>query len=247
MWGDNGGECSKFSLLPALFYASEIAKGNNKKSDIKKKFQETFGISFDTFMNMDMKKGMRPGEDPVNPDKYLFYNDPFTGIHDTTLVGNEGEIFKSFAKKLGKGKKHPEWGYLFTSMQALAEFLSVKADLGVRTRKAYASKDAGELADVIARYKLALKKLKAYHKAYKVQWFKENKPHGFDIQDMRMGGLMQRLESCRERLEAYAAGAVDCIPELEEKQLPFTVDGSAFKPGAILYNTYGGSSSANVL
>ena len=247
MWGDNGGECSKFSLLPALFYASEIAKGNNKKSDIKKKFQETFGISFDTFMNMDMKKGMRPGEDPVNPDKYLFYNDPFTGIHDTTLVGNEGEIFKSFAKKLGKGKKHPEWGYLFTSMQALADFLSVKADLGVRTRKAYASKDAGELADVIARYKLASKKLKAYHKAYKVQWFKENKPHGFDIQDMRMGGLMQRLESCRERLEAYAAGAVDCIPELEEKQLPFTVDGSEFKPQATLYNTYGGSSSANVL
>ena len=27
MWGDNGGECSKFAMLPALFYAAELAKG----------------------------------------------------------------------------------------------------------------------------------------------------------------------------------------------------------------------------
>lgn len=27
MWGDNGSECSKFSLLPSLYYASQIAHG----------------------------------------------------------------------------------------------------------------------------------------------------------------------------------------------------------------------------
>ena len=39
LWGDNGGECSRFALLPALFYASEIAKGNDE-SLIKQKFEQ---------------------------------------------------------------------------------------------------------------------------------------------------------------------------------------------------------------
>lgn len=247
MWGDNGGECSKFSLLPALFYASEIAKGNTKVGEIKKKFQAQFGIPFDSFVNLDLKKGLRPGQDPVNPEKYLFYNDPFTGIHDSTLTGEEGAIFKRFAKKLGRAKKHAEWGYLFSSMQALADFLSVKAGLGVRTREAYASADKAALDNVIHEYGLASKKLKVFYKAYKAQWFRENKPHGFDVQDMRIGGLAQRLESCRERLEDYVDGKISCIPELEEAQLDFTVDGSPFKKGATLYNSYAGSSTANVL
>jgi hypothetical protein len=45
LWGDNGGECSRFSLLPSLFYASEIAKGNDE-SLIKQKFEQKYGIPF---------------------------------------------------------------------------------------------------------------------------------------------------------------------------------------------------------
>ncbi len=38
MWGDNGGECSRFALLPALFYSAELARGNSDMADIKEKF-----------------------------------------------------------------------------------------------------------------------------------------------------------------------------------------------------------------
>jgi hypothetical protein len=47
----------------------------------------------------------------------------------------------------------------------------------------------------------------------------ENKPHGFDVSDVRIGGVMTRLVHCAERLEEYAAGEVVNIPELEEKLL----------------------------
>ena len=54
MWGDNGAECSKFSLLPSFYYASEIAKGNCDMESIKIGFAEKFGISFDDFLLLDL-------------------------------------------------------------------------------------------------------------------------------------------------------------------------------------------------
>ena len=37
MWGDDGAECSKFAMLPSLFYVSEVAKGNEDMDSIKEK------------------------------------------------------------------------------------------------------------------------------------------------------------------------------------------------------------------
>ena len=34
MWGDHGGECSPFGVLPTLVAASEFAKGNFEKENI---------------------------------------------------------------------------------------------------------------------------------------------------------------------------------------------------------------------
>ena len=47
-----------------------------------------------------------------------------------------------------------------------------------------------------------------------------NKTYGFEIQDARLGGLMQRVKSCRERLLAFCDGEIDGIEELSEAVLP---------------------------
>lgn len=60
-----------------------------------------------------------------------------------------------------------------------------------------------------------------YKSAYQAQWMQENKPHGFDVQDIRLGGLMQRVKTCRARLEDYCAGRLDRLEELEAAQLDF--------------------------
>ena len=49
----------------------------------------------------------------------------------------------------------------------------------------------------------------------------ENKPHGFDVQEQRLGGLLLRLRSQSQRLMDYALGEIDSIPELEEEILPY--------------------------
>ena len=54
MWGDDGGECSPFTLLPSLFYASELAKGIEDDAAIREAFAQCFGVAFDDFMQLDL-------------------------------------------------------------------------------------------------------------------------------------------------------------------------------------------------
>ena len=68
-------------------------------------------------------------------------------------------------------------------------------------------------------YRRLLERTEDFHAALQRQWMLENKPCGFEVQDLRLGGLMQRIKSCRERLARYAEGSLSSIPELEEPLL----------------------------
>lgn len=221
IWGDDGAECSKYAMLPALFYASEIAKGNNDADDIKVKFEEKFGISYDTFMLLDLPDSPRKRGMLYNPEKYLFYNDCFTGLLDSTIAGGENAQYAYTAEQLSKAAKGTEWRYLFVTQEKLCEVLSVKAELGRQTREIYQSGDREALLDLIQKYEVLLAKLQDFYYAYRKQWFTDNKPHGFDVQDIRIGGVMRRVQSCKERLQELYYGTIDCIEELEEQQLDF--------------------------
>ena len=62
----------------------------------------------------------------------------------------------------------------------------------------------------------------------------DNKPHGFEVQDRRIGGVIRRTDACRARILAYVNGKIDRIEELEEKLLPF----GGFEPGVSLSFNY---------
>ena len=55
--------------------------------------------------------------------------------------------------------------------------------------------------------------------AFEYQWLLENKPHGFDIQDIRFGTLNQRLDHAKKYIERYLKGEISQIAELEEELL----------------------------
>ena len=248
MWGDDGGECSKFALLPSLFYVSELAKGNTKKADIKAKFKEKYGIDFDRFMLLDLQG--TPGgvaDEVINPDKYLLYNDCFMGLMDSTISGGENEQYAKCARRLGLLKKDENWGYLFETQQALCEVLAIKAELGVKTHQIYASKDKEALKALIGDYKKLQKKLENFYQAFHKQWYRENKPHGFDVQDIRIGGLMRRISNCINRLQELYDGTIDVIEELEETQLDFNGNGQEFDHKHGCLHIWGQIVSANVL
>nr|WP_296487053.1 beta-N-acetylhexosaminidase [uncultured Acetatifactor sp.] len=218
-WGDDGDECSKFAVLPALMYAVETDRGTEDMSIIKEHFREIVGADFDTFMLLD-----RLNIDRGNTGsfcKYLLYVDVFMGFEEPRHSGREyGGYYAQLAEVLHNAEGKGEYEYLFDSYEALCRALVVKSELGRKTRTCYRENDTDGLKKLAEEdYVQAIEAVRAFHRACQKMWMTEKKPHGFDVQDIRLGGLMQRLESCKERLEEYLRGESTSIPELEEELL----------------------------
>jgi hypothetical protein len=75
-------------------------------------------------------------------------------------------------------------------------------------------------------YEETIFRLERFTMDFRALWFKENKPHGFDVQELRLGGTLLRLKSQMERLRLYAGGEIDEIPELMDKRLPYMGHGA---------------------
>ncbi len=220
MWGDDGSECSKFSLLPSLYYSACIAKGCIDEDEIKNGFYEKYGIAFDDFMLTDLTEAANQNC-ILNPDKYMLYNDCFLGLFDSTVDQYTAEKYVALSDKLKKLESHPEYGYMFKKMRTLCDALALKFDLGVRTREAYNSGDKAALSALISDYERLLCLVDEFYNAFRTQWMTENKPQGFEVHDIRLGGLYFRIKHCKERLEAYTENRLERIEELEETLLDF--------------------------
>ena len=216
VWGDDGSECSYFTILPTLMYTSLKLQGIEDMNIVKERFKEIVGCDFDDFMLLD-KLDTPKGNHDNNPSKYLLYNDLFCGLNDYRCNGSENDYYINLADRLKPTSDTDEFSYIFDMYTKLADVLSLKADLGIKTRKAYNEKSIEALKEVSQEYSAVLNKLEAFHKSFEKCWFLENKPFGFDVQDMRLGGLMQRIKSCQNRLFKFINGEIQNIPELEEQ------------------------------
>ena len=52
-------------------------------------------------------------------------------------------------------------------------------------------------------------------------WDSESKIFGYEVLDIRLGGLLSRMETAQRRLKNYLTGRLDKLPELEEARLPY--------------------------
>ena len=117
--------------------------------------------------------------------------------------------------------EHPDFSYLFETQEALCDFLAEKADFGVRLRTAYLKKDCKTLAWIAEKeIESLIQKLDRFYTCLRQQWMKENKPFGFEVHTIRIGGMKQRFADIRTLLRNYLDGELPVIEELEEKRLP---------------------------
>ncbi|MBO4262270.1 MAG: hypothetical protein J5903_00605, partial [Clostridia bacterium] len=184
---------------------------------------------------------------PRNPSKYMLYSDPFNDYLDSLVQDGVAKEYADLAVKLSTYAKHSKYAYIFESTAALCEVLSVKYDLGARTRNAYEKGDKAALSSLVADYAKTEKLLEKFYYSFRALWYKDNKPHGFDVQDLRLGGLKQRIASCRERIEDYVSGKIKNIPELEEKLLDYYGKGEPFDKETPTVNGWTRNASVNVI
>lgn len=225
MWGDNGRDCSCFSVLPTLYAVRQYAIGNYDEESIKAGFEELFGVSFDDFMTLDIpnKNRSNPNLEKLdNSCKAMLYNDCFLGLRDYYFEKIDPVPYMEYAETLEQtGKRMGKYKYLFDNLAALCRVLDIKAGIGIKTRNAYKSGDKELLKRLVGDYREAADRLGVFRDTLRKVWMNDNKPYGWDIQEIRLGGLKARLYDCAQRIEEYLSGETKNIPELEETLLPY--------------------------
>lgn len=215
-WGDNGGECSVFSVLPAIAHYSYTALAC-EKGRLEREFLALTGYALNEFITLDYPQTFcgKFTNDVANPAKYGLYNDVFSGYLDAVIDAKDKLYFKQACESI-KANFNGQYGYLFKTAYALSDFLYYKYSLGIELRNAYNNKDKKALKYGLKNIKISINKLKKLITLYREQWLLENKPQGFEIQEIRLGGLLERLLGCKKRLKDYLAGKISRIDELEE-------------------------------
>lgn len=231
LWGDDGGLCAYEAVLPALMHAISFANGASEE-EMKERFFRITGEKFDSLMDLDLPNYIFgenvPVESPYfqhsacNYCKIHLFDDPFLGTMSANLGPCDASLMTEYAKRLHtRAFESANYSVLYEAMARLCDVLSVKLLLAKKTRAAYASGDKKELLSLAQNdYTLCIKLIDEFYLAFRKQWYAINKTYGFEIQDARLGGLVRRLESCRERLLSYVNGEISEIAELEEKILP---------------------------
>ena len=227
-WGDNGNETSHFSTLPTLLYFAEAAYSKEKpsKAQLEARSLDCLGIGFEDLLTLDAPNEVPGTEDlsvnPLNPCKYLLYNDPLLGMMDLHMDADTvAAAYRANTARLAAFADHARFGYIFDSEAKLCDLLSLKADFSVRLRAAYNKGDKAAVQALCDELPLIVEKLDAFYVTYRKLWSTESKPFGFEVLEQRLGGLRMRLLSTGDRLKEYLSGAANTVPELEEKVLPF--------------------------
>lgn len=220
-WGDNGAEASLYSVLPSLFYLSERSHGLDDQTQIRKRFEVFTGIPFDDFIALDEADFLGEAINYVaNPSKYFFYNDPLLGLFDGLADKRFEESIPLIQKKL---KRHldSKYGHVFKSIYDLLNVLSTKITLGIKTREAYRNNDPQLLQKLINEiYPKTIANIETFYQSFYKQWHDENRPHGFDVEDIRIGGLLRRMHSALNKLKMFYNKEILIIEELDEDIKP---------------------------
>lgn len=237
-WSDGGNEASIFSILPAI--VDFTARAYNKtETERDKEFLALTGYERSEFMKIEWADTFcgKYTKDNVSVTKVMLYNDLFLGQLDTEV---DPEGIANFKRTIEELKKIPDgqYAHIFQTVAALTEVHVLKYDMGIRLRKAYKSGDKKTLHSIVSEIDQLLEKLQAFIPLLRKQWMLENKPHGFDIQEYRLGGVNERIKGCKLRLLAYLAGEIESIPELEETLIPDVLLGRNAHTGRMGYNSF---------
>lgn len=247
-WGDNGSSASIFSILPTLFAVANFSfHQGNKKIDYL--FKDILKVSFNDFLYVDKVNNVTIN-DPLNAknniSRIYLYNDLLLGTYNSLIDKNQISTYKVIKKKLNKLSKNNSFNYIFKTLFEFCRVLILKVEIMNELRIVYQDNNKEELNEILIKLnKLKTTFDKFYFALYK-QYHLEAKGNGFDVIDIRLGGVLQRIKTTIRKLNDYLKYGTK-IDELEEIMLDFYGNVySYFHPNDIVDNSYIKISSINV-
>ncbi|MFG1733708.1 hypothetical protein PAEVO_03320 [Paenibacillus sp. GM2FR] len=245
-WGDNGNETNHLVVLAGLQLFAEHGYGDDISDELLgRRLAACTGIdlfgSLNTLKYMDEVPGVSEGNQwMANPSKYLLWQDPLLGLLDKHVEGEAESVLPGHYAELEKQWRHCKeqfpapFSRLYDFYEKLASALIIKSTLGVTLRRLYQSGEKellAELANAAASPLSALKqRIETLRISHRALWMDTYKPFGWEVLDLRYGGLLARISSTRDRLADYVEGRIEEIEELEVDRLLFDQNGLTDKP-----------------
>ncbi len=233
VWLDNGAETPVDAILPgAALFAHLGFHDEFDQTELEEEFKNVTGSCLKEFMKLDqfdrLFLGNQVNMQSENPSKYLLYQDALLGIFDWHLKEKDASgYYRTLAEDLkNSAVVCPNHKKFFEYYHCLAEILAQKSELGVCIKSAYDTHDLSTLEsvyeDVIPFITEKMWKLKELREDL---WMNDAKPFGYELIDLRFGGVITRLESCRRRLQKYVNGRISVLEELEADRIPYFAEG----------------------
>ncbi|MHA6481911.1 family 20 glycosylhydrolase [Paenibacillus sp. strain BS8-2] len=231
MWGDDGMESNPYiALLGLQFYAEHAySEGSPSMETVAERVAFCTGIEADAYLHLkylDETPGAEPNnQKQSNPSKFLLYQDVLLGLFDKQIEGLPMNAHYAQVEQTIASRRNPaaELDYLFEVPQKLCAVLKLKSEVGIELKRAYDGGDKAELKrialDVLPAISQGVMELRAAHRA---QWLGMFKPFGWEVIDIRYGGVVSRLDTAAMRLIDYADGHLDRIEELEQERLVYS-------------------------
>jgi hypothetical protein len=255
MWKDDGGECSIFSSITSLFIYAEACWGGIGEADLraKRRVEALTGMDPEALLNLEeinnLPGRLQYGERVANPCKYILYENVLTGKFACHIPkGSGAHLEKQISWLRANAKKEGAYAYLFETLASLTDVLALKAEMSKRLVAAYKAEDRNAVRRIeTEEIPLLEEKIKEYHVAFREQWMRENKSFGFDVIDIRLGGLLAQLETTRRILKEWITGERQRIEELEAPRLPYAgEENKGYDNGLIMVNRWERIAAQNI-
>ena len=230
-WFDNGMETPAKTLFYSALYFAQLCYGEKCESDkLDKWLNQLTGCTEEDFMIFDLFDSpdgiLKDNENADNPSKYLLYQDPLVGVFDGQVKEMALDTYYSelYSKLNDVENTKSIMNDIFAYYKELASVLIDKSMLGVKLRNAYSKRDKIEMERLKNTMEECAKKMWILKEARKSIWFKECKPFGYEVLDIRFGGVYVRLMSSVQRIDAFLKGRIDKLEELEEETVIYNED-----------------------
>lgn len=242
-WGDNGNETNHLVILAGLQLFAEHGYGD-EVDDVRlaKRLKACTGLDlFEPLVSlkyMDEVPGVDEGNHwMANTSKFLLWQDLMLGLFDGHIEPDTESMLGDYYDKMEqkwfevKAQMPAPFNALFETYEKLASVLSVKGTLGVRIKRSY---DAGSVEELkaIATTELPelIRRVEELRLSHRKAWMLTYKAFGWEVLDIRYGGLKARIQSAGDRLLDYIHGDLEALEELEEARLIYDQTGTPTAP-----------------
>ena len=229
VWHNGAEACHLMALAGFAMYAEYDYTGSYDEEGVKACVRRVLGIEYEDFLRTEDVEYPHGKNYYAGMSRSLLFNDPLLGLVDRHIQDVETEnYYKKCSEQLAvvgedaegaAAKDGAMFAPAFEVMRRLSSVLEMKADFGVRLKEAYDAKDTATLALLYKECDKIMARIAALRLAHRSAWMKYYKSFGWEVFDIRYGGLMQRFDTTKMLLGQYIRGVIAKIDELEEDRL----------------------------